>query len=131
MPRSERAMNPTSPLPARSKRGHALAALALFAAVGASASSLAAGPGAATTITITRFAFDPRELTVAPGTKLRWVNRDETPHTVASQGSTRVFASKALDTDDQFEFTFADEGDFPYFCTVHPFMTGVVHVRKK
>jgi hypothetical protein len=34
-----------------------------------------------------------------------------------------------LDTDDKFEHTYASEGDFSYFCTVHPFMTGVVHVR--
>jgi len=124
-------MNPSTHPAGHSKYRHALAALALFAAVGASASSLAAGPGPATTITITRFAFDPKELTVAPGTKVRWINRDETPHTVASLGPTRIFASKALDTDDQFEFTFTDEGDFAYLCTVHPFMTGVVHVRKK
>jgi plastocyanin len=25
---------------------------------------------------------------------------------------------------------FSKEGDFGYICTVHPFMTGVVHVRK-
>jgi hypothetical protein len=24
-----------------------------------------------------------------------------------------------------------DDGDFSYICTVHPFMTGVVHVRKQ
>jgi plastocyanin len=35
-----------------------------------------------------------------------------------------------MDTDDRYEYTFASEGDFSYFCTLHPFMTGVVHVRK-
>jgi plastocyanin len=35
------------------------------------------------------------------------------------------------DTDDRFEHTFATEGDFNYICTVHPFMTGVVHVRRQ
>jgi plastocyanin len=80
------------------------------------------------TIDIAKFAFGPKELAVAPGTTVVWINHDETPHTVAA--SDHSFVSKALDTDDRYEHTFADEGDIPYFCTVHPFMTGVVHVRK-
>jgi plastocyanin len=80
------------------------------------------------TIDIGKFAFGPKEITVAPGTTVVWVNHDETPHTIAA--SDHGFVSKALDTDDRYEHTFADEGDVPYFCTVHPFMTGVVHVRK-
>jgi len=80
------------------------------------------------TVDISKFAFGPKEITVAPGTTVVWINHDETPHTVSA--SDRSFVSKALDTDDRYEHTFADEGDVPYFCTVHPFMTGVVHVRK-
>ncbi len=79
-------------------------------------------------IQITKFAFAPKEITVTPGTKVIWTNHDETPHTViASDGS---FVSKALDTDDRFELTFTSEGDFNYFCSLHPFMTGTVHVRR-
>ena len=80
------------------------------------------------TIDIAKFQFGPKEITVAPGTTVVWINHDETPHTIAA--SDHSFVSKALDTDDRYEHTFADEGDIPYFCTVHPFMTGVVHVRK-
>ncbi len=80
------------------------------------------------TIDIAKFAFGPKEITVAPGTTVVWINHDETPHTVSA--TDHSFVSKALDTDDRYEHTFADEGDIPYFCTVHPFMTGVVHVRK-
>ena len=79
-------------------------------------------------ISISKFAFAPKEITIAPGTKIIWTNHDETPHTVTSND--KSFASKGLDTDDKFEHTFAKEGDFSYICTVHPFMTGVVHVRK-
>ena len=88
-------------------------------------SSLAAEP---VTIDIAKFAFTPKEITIAPGTTVVWINHDETPHTVAA--SDHGFVSKALDTDDRYEHTFTDEGDVAYFCTVHPFMTGVVHVRK-
>ena len=79
-------------------------------------------------IEITKFAFAPKEITVAPGTKVTWTNHDETPHTISA--ADRTFLSKAMDTDDRYEYTFASEGDFSYFCTLHPFMTGIVHVRK-
>ena len=79
-------------------------------------------------IEISKFAFAPKEISVKPGTTIIWTNRDETPHAIiASDGS---FVSKAMDTDDRFEHTFAGEGDFSYFCTLHPFMTGIVHVHK-
>ena len=103
----------------------------LTAALFCAALAVGAGDAAAatTTVEITKFAFAPKEITVAPGTTVTWINRDETPHTVTSNDKT--FASKGLDTDDKFEHTFDAEGDFGYICTVHPFMTGVVHVRKQ
>jgi plastocyanin len=36
-----------------------------------------------------------------------------------------------MDTDDHYDFVFTQEGDYTYVCSVHPFMTGVVHVRKQ
>ena len=80
-------------------------------------------------IDISKFAFEPMEVTVAPGTKIIWTNKDETPHTVTSQD--RTFTSKAMDTDDTYEYTFNREGNFDYYCTVHPFMSGIVHVRNQ
>lgn len=89
----------------------------------------AAGAGKTVDVDITKFAYGPKEITVAPGTKVVWTNHDETPHTVT--GNDKSFASKGMDTDDKFEHTFSSEGDFSYICTVHPFMTGVVHVHKQ
>jgi plastocyanin len=100
--------------------GVALAAIAA-AAIGV------ASPSAAD-LEITKFAFTPKEITIAPGTRVTWTNRDETPHTVTA--TDKSFASKGMDTGDRFQHTFDREGDFAYLCTVHPFMTGVVHVRK-
>jgi len=102
-----------------------LAALTVLAVLAHSAQ--AAAP-ATVAVVISKFAFDPKEITVAPGTRVVWTNRDETPHTVTS--GDKSFASKGLDTGDTFETTLAREGDFAYICTVHPYMTGVVHVRK-
>ena len=82
----------------------------------------------AANVEIRKFAFVPQEITIAPGGKVAWINRDETPHQVkAGDGS---FVSKAMDTDDRYEQAFAKEGDFSYVCTLHPFMTGIVHVHK-
>ena len=80
-------------------------------------------------VDIKKFTYAPKEITVAPGTRIVWTNHDGTPHTVTS--TDKSFASKGLDTDDKFEHTFASEGDFSYSCTLHPFMTAVVHVRKQ
>jgi len=106
------------------------ATLALVACVAMSPSAGFAAD-AATTVDVSKFVFGPKEITITPGSKVRWVNHDEVPHTVASaQGQEKVIASKAMDTDDQYEVTFSKEGDYAYYCTVHPFMTGVVHVHK-
>ncbi|HEY6985788.1 MAG TPA: cupredoxin family copper-binding protein [Rhodanobacteraceae bacterium] len=99
-------------------------AVALAAAVTVS-NAIAAEP---VRIEIQKFAFQPKEITIAPGTTVVWVNHDETPHTIAAGDQT--FVSQALDTDDRYEHTFANEGDVEYFCTVHPFMVGVVHVLR-
>ena len=105
-------------------------AVAILAVVSCTAFAvLAADTPRVVQVDIAKFAYGPKDITVAPGTKVVWTNRDETPHTVT--GNDRSFASKGLDTDDKFEHTFATEGDFAYLCTVHPFMTGVIHVRKQ
>jgi plastocyanin len=55
------------------------------------------------------------------------VNRDDIPHTVVS--TTDAFKSKALDTDDQYSFTFEKPGTYEYFCSIHPKMTAKVIVK--
>lgn len=121
-------MNRINFRPAGRLRQAALLSFALIAAAGLY-SRLAAAP-ATKTVEITKFTFAPKELTVEPGMRVRWTNHDETPHTVTSQTAKKFLASPGMDLDDHFEFVFADEGDFAYFCTVHPMMTGVIHVRK-
>jgi plastocyanin len=109
-------------------RAYAVLALASCAGFVIPAVFAAAPPPATVDVNIAQFAYGPKEMTIMPGTKIVWTNHDQTPHTVTSND--KSFASKGLDTDDKYEHTFASEGDFSYICTVHPFMTGVVHVRK-
>ena len=104
------------------------AAAALMAGVltGTVASHAVLGAGGATA-TIDNFTFSPARLTVKAGTTVTWRNEDDIPHTVAA--SSRLFKSKALDTDDSFSFTFAAPGTYEYFCSLHPRMTGTVVVE--
>jgi plastocyanin len=79
-----------------------------------------------TTVMIDNFTFEPAQLTVKVGTTVTWKNRDDIPHTVVSAGK---FRSKAMDTDDSYTFTFTTAGDYPYFCSLHPHMTGAIKVE--
>jgi plastocyanin len=80
-----------------------------------------------TQVKIDNFSFGPAALTVPAGTTITWSNRDDIPHTVVSTEG--VFKSNVLDTDEKFSFTFSKAGTYPYFCSIHPKMTGKVIVQ--
>jgi plastocyanin len=80
-------------------------------------------------VKIDNFSFGPVTLTVPVGTTVTWVNRDDIPHTVVSADDSKTFKSKVLDTDEKFSFTFSKAGTYPYFCSIHPKMTGKVIVQ--
>jgi plastocyanin len=84
-------------------------------------------PAAATEVEIDNFVFGPAAITVPVGTTVTWINRDDIPHTVVS--TDKLFKSKVLDTDEKFSFTFTKPGEYPYFCSIHPKMTGKVVVQ--
>ncbi len=78
-------------------------------------------------VKIDNFSFGPETLKVSVGTTVTWINRDDIPHTVVSTDG--VFKSMVRDTDEKFSYTFAKPGTYPYFCSVHPKMTGKVVVQ--
>jgi plastocyanin len=78
-----------------------------------------------TAVHIDNFSFAPAQLDVKVGTTVTWTNRDDIPHTVVCAGK---FRSKAMDTDGTFSFTFTEAGEYKYFCSLHPHMTGSVKV---
>ena len=77
-------------------------------------------------VTIDNFPFTPAELKAKVGDTVTWTNHDDIPHTVVSAGK---FRSKATDTDGTFSFTFTSAGDYKYFCSLHPHMTGMIKVE--
>ncbi|HEV3027512.1 MAG TPA: cupredoxin family copper-binding protein, partial [Planctomycetota bacterium] len=80
-------------------------------------------------VAILDFKFEPETLTVSPGTKVTWVNKDDEPHTATSSEKPKRFDSGVLDTAQSYSFTFVEPGSYPYFCKLHPHMTGVIVVK--
>ena len=79
------------------------------------------------TVQIENFTFAPGTLTVTAGTTVTWKNEDDSPHRIGDKNGT--FKSAALDTDDTFSHTFAAPGEYPYICTIHPYMAGKIIVK--
>ena|ERR1700722_6321276 len=86
----------------------------------------AAGP---VEIAIQNFAFLPGNLTIARGTSVTWVNKDEEPHNIVNVAQPRVFRSAAVDGGEKFSFTFNDPGTYKYICSIHPHMSGTIVVQ--
>jgi plastocyanin len=85
-------------------------------------------PSAATgEVKIDNFSFGPQTVTVPVGATVTWTNRDDIPHTSVSTDG--VFKSKVMDTDEKFSYTFTKAGTYPYYCSIHPKMTGQVVVQ--
>jgi plastocyanin len=91
--------------------------------VSANAQSSAAN----TEVKIDNFNFGPATITIPVGATVTWTNRDDIPHTVVSTEG--LFKSKVRDTDEQFSYTFSKAGTYPYYCSLHPKMTGQVVVQ--
>jgi plastocyanin len=101
--------------------------LLLAISVNTIASAQQQSPAKTAEVKIDNFSFGPAAVTVAVGTTITWTNHDDIPHTVVSTDG--VFKSKVLDTDEKFTFTFDKPGAYPYFCSIHPKMTGKVIVQ--
>ena len=78
-------------------------------------------------IVIENFVFVPSEITVTPGTRVTWINKDEAPHTATSVD--KKFNSGGMDTADKFSVVFNDKGEYPYFCALHPHMKASITVK--
>ena len=119
------------------RRGVSIAGLAVVLVLGIaglsvgrkSSAAFAQDKASSLEVKIDNFSFGPASLTVAVGTTVTWTNRDDIPHTVVSTDDAKTFKSKVLDTDEKFSFTFNKAGTYPYFCSIHPKMTGKVIVQ--
>jgi plastocyanin len=79
------------------------------------------------TVVIEGTAFEPANLTVASGDSVVWVNKDPFPHTATSKAG--GFDSQSIAAGESWKYVAQKKGDFPYFCTLHLTMKGVLRVK--
>jgi plastocyanin len=104
----------------------------LLAAIAVAGVAMLTAPGATAATTaqvgIADFRFSPSYIRVEPGDSVRWTQRGSV-HTVTSRkGVPEPFDSGDLTTGASFTMTFLAAGRFPYHCTIHSEMRGVVQV---
>lgn len=80
------------------------------------------------------------EIIVYPGDSVAWHNADTAFHTITSVSISGEKISLTMDDEDgifdsgfftagkSYERQFDDTGDFYYYCSIHPYMYGTVHV---
>lgn len=79
-------------------------------------------------------AFRPSPMLIGVGDTVTWRNDDSTPHRITSGDGPSdpnfgaVFDSGMLGPKRTFSHTFDSQGEFPYFCQIHPTMTGLISV---
>jgi amicyanin len=75
--------------------------------------------------------YNPNLIEIKVGDTVTWINSDSSPHTVTSSSSSSNdsnFDSGVVRSGEAFSFTFEKEGQYSYFCTLHPSMVGTVVV---
>src|SRR5215204_6578634 len=74
--------------------------------------------------------YNPNPIEIKVGDTVTWINNDSSPHTVTSSSDEGniTFDSDVLRRGETFSFTFDQEGQYPYLCTLHPSMIGTVVV---
>lgn len=81
----------------------------------------------AVTVAIKEFMFEPRTITIAPGSTVTWRNLDPEPHTV--RGADELIRSGALDQDETYSVKFDKPGTYRYGCSIHPQMAATIVVQ--
>ena len=85
-----------------------------------------AGDNGSRTVSIRGFAF-PDEFHVLAGTQVVWVNADSDDHDVTAVDYR--WGSPVLVVGASYVRDFMEPGEYRYFCTIHPFMRGVLIVE--
>ena len=81
--------------------------------------------------------YDPDELSVKKGNVIKVENLDSIPHTVTNgagpndQNSAKVFDTSLIMGGDSgiLQTEEVNAGEYAYYCTVHPYMTGTLKIE--
>jgi plastocyanin len=71
--------------------------------------------------------FEPRDVSITPGTTVIWHNAGQQAHTVTADD--KSFDSGGVAAGHDWQWTFQRAGDFVYHCTPHPWMKATIHVH--
>lgn len=91
-------------------------------------------------VTIIGNSFFPKVIEIPVGTEVEWTNEDVFTffegefsgiHNVAAFAGPELFASPMLAHAERFRRTFTKAGEYPYLCTPHPYMRGIVRVVER
>lgn len=84
----------------------------------------------AVVVAVRDFQFVPSTVVVSPGTVVTWRFEDAVAHTSTSAaGSAVAWDSGRLSSGQTFSREFNAVGSYPYYCALHPRMTGTIEVR--
>lgn len=76
--------------------------------------------------------YIPSSLNILPNQVVLWDNKDSAAHTVTSGtpdvGVSGIFDSEIIPGGEKYSYKFENQGIFDYFCTLHPWMIGIVSV---
>src|SRR6187551_2980698 len=87
--------------------------------------------------------YKPAVITINVNDTVKWINDDTEPHTITSglggglasaatnsKGKPNGFFDSGLfKPGDSWSFKFNKSGTFNYFCTIHPWMEGIINVK--
>lgn len=76
--------------------------------------------------------YTPPVISTGVGKTITWINDDSGFHTVTSgyyDKADGMFDSGHIDPGKTFSYTFEEQGDFHYYCNLHPWMEGTVIVN--
>src|SRR5215203_3885005 len=90
------------------------------------AESSAPAPNSTTTVDINYDVFNPDQLSIAPGTAVKFENKDTVAHTATADNE--VFDTNKLEPGESMEVYFEGAGTVPYHDDLHPEMQGSIVV---
>ena len=83
--------------------------------------------GSDSKIEMANFAFSPALLTIPVGASVTWKNTDDATHTTTSRDE--LWQPGRLGTGEEFSVLFDEAGEFRFFCSIYPSMTGTITVE--
>lgn len=73
----------------------------------------------------------PTQIQIKTHETISWINEDRGFHTVTTgyyDTPDGMIESEQIAPTEQFSFTFAEPGEFHYYCRLHPWMEGIIIV---